>query len=131
MTPLVQQGRVACPLPTSRQATSWQISANSSSYVHSSSPRRPSDLDIFLCWKYPRTGQCDAGKICKDIFAGKELLDQAAPEIAAFCGGVGTAGMLMDVSRALKARGCRARIVALEPASSPVLTGGKGGPHRV
>ena len=37
----------------------------------------------------------------------------------------------MGVSRALKARGCRARIVALEPASSPVLTRGKGGPHRV
>src|SRR5258706_3560709 len=62
---------------------------------------------------------------------GTELLDQAGPEIAAFCGGVGTAGMLMGVSRALKARGCRARIVALEPASSPVLTCGKGGPHRV
>ena len=62
---------------------------------------------------------------------GNELLDQAGPEIAAFCGGVGTAGMLMGVSRALKARGCRARIVALEPASSPVLTCGKGGPHRV
>src|SRR6201984_424948 len=62
---------------------------------------------------------------------GNELLDQAGPEIAAFCGGVGTAGMLMGVSRALKARGCRARIVALESASSPVLTRGKGGPHRV
>src|SRR5258705_13868993 len=78
-----------------------------------------------------RTGQCDAGRICKDIFAGNELLDQAGPEIAAFCGGVGTVGMLMGVSRALKARGCRARIVALEPGSSPVLTRGKGGPHRV
>ncbi|HET9742936.1 MAG TPA: pyridoxal-phosphate dependent enzyme [Terriglobales bacterium] len=32
---------------------------------------------------------------------GNELLDQAGPEIAAFCGGVGTAGMLMGVSRAL------------------------------
>jgi len=62
---------------------------------------------------------------------GNELLDQAGPDIAAFCAGVGTAGMLMGVSRALKARGCRARIVALEPASSPVLTTGKGGPHRV
>src|SRR5260221_939632 len=62
---------------------------------------------------------------------GNELLDQAGPEIAAFGGGFGTAGMLMGVSRALKARGCRARIVALEPASSPVLTRGKGGPHRV
>lgn len=62
---------------------------------------------------------------------GNELVDQAGPGIAAFCGGVGTAGMLMGVSRALKARGCRARIVALEPASSPVLTTGKGGAHRV
>jgi cysteine synthase A len=62
---------------------------------------------------------------------GKELFEQVGPELAAFCGGVGTAGMLMGVSRALKARGSRARIIALEPASSPVLTTGKGGPHRV
>lgn len=62
---------------------------------------------------------------------GNELLGQAGSEIAAFCAGVGTAGMIMGVSRALKAGGCPARIVALEPASSPVLTTGKGGPHRV
>ncbi len=62
---------------------------------------------------------------------GNELYDQAGPEIAAFCAGVGTAGMIMGVSRALKARGARTKIVALEPASSPVLTTGTGGPHRV
>ncbi|MBV9437234.1 MAG: cysteine synthase family protein [Acidobacteria bacterium] len=62
---------------------------------------------------------------------GKELLEQAGTEIAAFCAGVGTAGMITGVSRALKAGGCRAKIVALEPASSPTLTTGKGGPHRV
>jgi cysteine synthase A len=37
----------------------------------------------------------------------------------------------MGVSRAFREAGCNARIVALEPASSPVLTTGKGGPHRV
>ena len=62
---------------------------------------------------------------------GNELIDQVGPEIAAFCGGVGTAGMLMGVSRALKGRGAQTKIVALEPSSSPVLTTGKGGPHRV
>lgn len=62
---------------------------------------------------------------------GNELVAQLGSEIAAFCGSVGTAGMLMGVSGALKARGCNARIVALEPASSPFLTTGKGGPHRV
>ena len=62
---------------------------------------------------------------------GEELFEQVGPELAAFCGGVGTAGMLVGVSRALKARGSHARIVALEPSSSPVLTTGKAGPHRV
>jgi len=62
---------------------------------------------------------------------GRELIAQTGGGIDAFCGGVGTAGMLMGVSRALKEGGCAARIVALEPASSPVLTQGKGGAHRV
>jgi cysteine synthase len=62
---------------------------------------------------------------------GTELVEQAGSNITAFCGGVGTAGMLMGVSRALKKAGCKARVVALEPASSPVLSTGKGGAHRV
>src|SRR3989454_268074 len=62
---------------------------------------------------------------------GTELVDQAGTGLAAFCGGVGTAGMIAGVSRALKEAGCKARIVALEPAGSPVLTTGEGGPHRV
>lgn len=62
---------------------------------------------------------------------GRELYDQVGDNLAAFCAAVGTAGMLVGVSRALKACGSNARIVALEPASSPVLTTGKGGPHRV
>jgi len=62
---------------------------------------------------------------------GRELMEQAGNGLAAFCGGVGTAGMIVGVSRALKAGGCKARIVVLEPATSPFLTTGKGGPHRV
>ena len=62
---------------------------------------------------------------------GRELVEQAGTGLSAFCGGVGTAGMIVGVSRALKEAGCKARIVALEPASSPTLTTGKGGPHRV
>ncbi|MGB2671435.1 MAG: cysteine synthase family protein [Candidatus Acidiferrum sp.] len=62
---------------------------------------------------------------------GKELAEQAGNGLTAFCGGVGTGGMIVGVSRALKEAGCKARIVALEPAGSPVLTTGKGGAHRV
>jgi len=61
---------------------------------------------------------------------GVELLEQLG-SIDVFCGAVGTAGMLVGVSRALKAAGSRARVVALEPTGSPVLTTGRGGAHRV
>jgi cysteine synthase A len=61
---------------------------------------------------------------------GVELAEQVGP-IDAFCGATGTAGMLVGVARALRAAGSHARIVALEPAGSPMLTAGRGGPHRV
>lgn len=61
---------------------------------------------------------------------GRELLEQIG-RIDAFVGAVGTAGMLVGVSGALKHGGSAARIVALEPSTSPFLTTGRGGPHRV
>ena len=62
---------------------------------------------------------------------GRELVEQTGGVLHAFCGAVGTAGMLAGVSKALKAGGCAARVVALEPASAPMLTRGHGGTHRV
>jgi cysteine synthase A len=62
---------------------------------------------------------------------GSELFEQTGGKIDVFCGAVGTAGMLSGVSRALKAAGSKARIVALEPMSAPMLTEGHGGKHRV
>jgi len=62
---------------------------------------------------------------------GRELAAQTGGAIDVFCAAVGTAGMLVGVSRALKAAGCRARVVALEPASSPWLTVGRNGAHGV
>jgi cysteine synthase A len=62
---------------------------------------------------------------------GHELLQQTDGRLDAFCGAVGTGGMLRGVARALREAGSRARIVALEPSSSPALTEGRGGAHRV
>ena len=61
---------------------------------------------------------------------GVELAEQVG-HIDLFCGAVGSGGMLMGVAQALRAAGSRARVVALEPASAPILTAGHGGPHRV
>ena len=62
---------------------------------------------------------------------GRELLQQTGGNLDVFCGAVGTGGMLAGVARALREGGSRARIVALEPSESPVMTGGRGGAHRV
>jgi cysteine synthase A len=62
---------------------------------------------------------------------GRELLQQTDGRIDAFCGAVGTGGMLRGVSLAFREAGSHARIIALEPSSSPALTEGRGGAHRV
>jgi len=62
---------------------------------------------------------------------GRELLEQTGGRIDAFCGAVGTGGMLRGVSRALRERAGGVRIVALEPSSSPALSQGRGGAHGV
>jgi cysteine synthase A len=61
---------------------------------------------------------------------GRELVEQIG-RLDAFVGAVGTAGMLVGVAGALKEAGAATQIVALEPSTSPFLTSGRGGPHRV
>lgn len=62
---------------------------------------------------------------------GRELLSQLGGELDTFCGAVGTAGMLMGVAGALEESSPETRVIALEPASSPVISGGEPGAHRV
>jgi cysteine synthase A len=71
----------------------------------------------------------DSIKGYKEI--GRELASQIEGEIDVFCAAVGTAGMLMGVSQALKEAGRSTKIVALEPAASPVISQGETGSHRV
>jgi cysteine synthase A len=62
---------------------------------------------------------------------GEELLRQTNGAIHTFGAAVGTAGMLMGVTRALKRGAPQIQIVAFEPATSAVLSGGKPGKHGV
>jgi len=48
-----------------------------------------------------------------------------------FVSGVGTGGTITGVSEVIKSRKPSYRAVAVEPAASPVLSGGKGGPHKI
>lgn len=60
-----------------------------------------------------------------------ELLGQVEEPIDVFCGGVGTAGMLMGVAQAFRKANHLTKIVALEPASSAVISTGEAGEHHV
>ena len=62
---------------------------------------------------------------------GRELLAQVDAPIDAFCAAVGTGGMLLGSSRAVRAAPRPVRIVVLEPAESPVISTGAGGAHHV
>ena len=60
-----------------------------------------------------------------------EIWDDTDGEVAAFVAGVGTSGTISGVGRALKARNPKVHIVAVEPAASPLLQGGKAAPHAI
>ncbi len=62
---------------------------------------------------------------------GTELLTQLRRPMDVFCGAVGTAGMLMGVARTVREAGYATRLVALEPASAPLLSKGQTGTHHV
>lgn len=58
---------------------------------------------------------------------GEEIIEQIGGPIDAFCDSVGTAGSLLGVREAFRKAGQDTRIVALEPASSPIMTEGRKG----
>lgn len=62
---------------------------------------------------------------------GEEIWQDTDGRVAVFVAGVGTGGTVCGVARALKKHNPSVYVVAVEPASSPVLEGGEAAPHRI
>jgi len=61
----------------------------------------------------------------------EEIWRDTDGEVGAFVAGVGTGGTITGVGRMLRERSPETLVVAVEPASSPVLSGGMPGPHKI
>lgn len=95
--------------------------------VAASKERAAKDPSIFL----PSQFENPDNPLTHEMTTGVEVLYQTGGKLDAFVMGVGTGGTVMGVGRALRRSGCAAKVFALEPDESAVMSGDVAGHHGI
>ena len=72
-----------------------------------------------------------ANPVAHEKYTGEEIWNDTEGQVDIFIAGAGTGGTVSGTGRALKRHKPEVRIIAVEPAGSPVLTEGHAGPHKI
>lgn len=79
----------------------------------------------------PQQFQNPANPAIHERTTALEILADTGGDFDAFISGVGTGGTITGCARVFKAQGHRAKIIAVEPEDSPIISGGDPGPHAI
>ena len=79
----------------------------------------------------PQQFENEANPLIHRVSTAEEIWNDTAGAVDAVVSGVGTGGTITGVGQVLKARKPSLRMIAVEPEASPILSGGKPGPHKI